>query len=150
MLAALLVLVGAHAGAAEWQRYDNALFGYAVELPAHFAVEQEDEARLALRDGAVTLEIFGLDLAPLGFEAATALAIKSSEDEGFVLTGRTLTLDWARWSGVAGARQLAVAIVPLCGTALAGYELRFTQADGRAMQPVIERLTASLTRTRSC
>jgi hypothetical protein len=137
-------------GAAEWQRYDNALFGYGIDLPASFAIEQQDDARLVLRAGAVTLEVFGLDLAPLGFEEATALAIKSSGDEGFAVIGRAVTARWAQWTGVDGARQLAAALVPLCGTALAGYELRFSEADGVAMQPVIDRLTASLKRTRDC
>ena len=149
-LAALLMLAASPAAAEEWRQYDNAAFGYAIELPASFAIEEQNEARLVLRDGPRTLEVFGLDLAPLGFEEAVKLAIGSSEDEGFAIVTQTVTPDWAHWSGADGARQVAIAVVPLCGSALAGYELRYQEADGIAMQPVIDRLTSSLARTGTC
>ncbi|MBL8598507.1 MAG: hypothetical protein JNL14_12280 [Devosia sp.] len=150
LLAALLLAAATPAGAADWRAYDNGLMGYSVDLPASFAIAEESDTRLVLRDGAATLEVFGLELEPLGFEEAVALAMQSSADEGFAITAQAVTPRWARWTAVDGARQLAVALVPLCGTALAGYELKFTEADGAALQPVIERLTASLRRTRSC
>ena len=150
VLAALLLMAAAPAGAEEWRRYDNRAFGYALDVPAAFAVAQEDTAQLVLRDGPRTLEIFGLDIAPLAFEEAVTLAIASSADEGFAVTARTVTPGWARWSGSDGARHVAVAVVPLCGTALAGFELRYQEADGAAMQPVIDRLTSTLTSTRAC
>ena len=150
ILAVLLTLAVAPAVAEDWRRYDNAAFGYAIELPVPFEIVEENEARLVLRDGPRTLEVFGLDLAPLDFEEAVNLAIGSSEDEGYAVTGRAVTSRWAQWMGINGEWQLAAVLVPLCGSALAGYELRFTEADGVAMQPVIDRLTSSLRRTRDC
>jgi hypothetical protein len=65
ILAVLLTLAVAPAVAEDWRRYDNAAFGYAIELPVPFEIVEENEARLVLRDGPRTLEVFGLDLAPL-------------------------------------------------------------------------------------
>lgn len=150
-LATLLLMLAAEAApAAEWRVYDNAAFGYAVEVPPDFEIAEEDAARLVLTDGPRRLEIFGLDLAPLGFEQAVALAMQSSVDEGFAIGAQSVTPRWARWTGVDGARQLAVGVVALCGTALAGYELRYQEADGVAMQAIIDRLQVSLRKTADC
>lgn len=147
---ALLLAVSPVAAAEGWRDYDNAAFGYAIELPIAFGIEQADEARLLLRDGPRTLEVFGLDLAPLDFAQAVTLAMGASVEEGFAVVAQMVTPQQAQWHAVAGERQLAVALVPLCGSAVAGFELRYQQIDGIEMQAIISRLEASLRRTAVC
>jgi hypothetical protein len=148
--AVALLLVASPVGAAEWRAYDNAAFGYAIDLPPGFGIEMDNGERLVLSDGPKRLEVFGLDLSPLRFEEAVALAMQSSVEEGFALVAQTTTPQQANWSGVEGANQLAVGVVPLCGSNIAGYELRYQEIDGVAMQAVIARLQASLRKTGSC
>ncbi|RYE07210.1 MAG: hypothetical protein EOP22_18710 [Hyphomicrobiales bacterium] len=146
-----LLLAASPVAAAEgWRDYDNAAFGYAIELPTAFGIEQADGSRLLLRDGPRTLEVFGLDLAPLDFAQAVMLAMGSSVEEGFAVVAQRVTPQQAHWRAVDGERQLAVALVPLCGSEVAGFELRYQQVDGVQMQAIIARLEASLRRTAVC
>ena len=146
-----LMLLASPAVAAEWRPYDNPAFGYTVDVPVGLGQEAETEAGLIIQSATVTLTVFGLAVAPMDFATVVETAIASSEDEGFVVTGQSVTPEWARYVAVNGAQRQAVGLVALCdGASLAAYELRYMEADSTAMAAVAERLGGTLRVNRPC
>lgn len=146
-----LLLLATPALAQDWRAYDNGALGYAVDVPAGLGQVAETDEGLVIQSRTVTLTVFGLTVAPMDFTTAVATAIASSEDEGYVVSERRVTPEWARYSAVSGAQQQAVGLVALCdGASLAAYELRYMETDAAAMVPVIERLSSTLRVNRPC
>ncbi len=146
-----LMLLATPTVAQDWRAYDNSALGYAVDVPMGLGESRETDEGLIIQGPTVTLTIFGLSVAPMDFATAVETAIASSEDEGFAITERSVTPEWARYAAVDGARQQAVGLVALCdGASVAAYELRYMEADGAAMAPVIERLAGTLRVNRPC
>ncbi|MEO6014467.1 MAG: hypothetical protein ABIQ30_12900 [Devosia sp.] len=150
LLLALLLLT-TPAMAQDWRPYENHTMLYAVDVPAGLGQVAETEAGLIIQSPTVTLTVFGLTVAPMDFATAVATSIGSSEDEGFALTERSVTPEWARYLASNGAQKQAVGLVALCdGASIAAYELRYMEADVVAMAPVIERLAGTLRVSRPC
>jgi hypothetical protein len=150
LLAVCLLTLASPAFAQDWQRYEDPAFGYAVDLPAQFTLAEQSSDHFLLKQGTTEIEVFALDVAPLGFDEAVNLAMRSTTEEGLAIVSRNLAPDWARYTAARGARQLAAGLVALCGKRVAGYELRFMEADGAAVAAVVQRLDASLQRTGTC
>jgi hypothetical protein len=148
---AALLLLATPAAAQDWRLYDNVEMGYAVDIPAGLGQVAETVEGLIVQSPTVTLTVFGLDVAPMDFETAVATAIASSEDEGFAITGSTVTHEWARYAATNGATRQAVGLVALCdGTSIAAYELRYMEADSVTLTPVIDQLSETLRVSRPC
>jgi hypothetical protein len=146
-----LLLLTTLAVAQDWRAYDNSTLGYAVDVPSGLGESRETDEGLIIQSPTVTLTVFGLRVEPMDFATAVETAIASSEDEGFAVTERSVTPEWARYSAVDGARRQAVGLVALCdGASLAAYELRYMEADTAAMAPIIERLSSTLRVNRPC
>jgi hypothetical protein len=145
------LLLATPAAAAEWQIYKNVLVGYAIELPDGLGKRTETDAGVVIESPTMTLTVFGLEIAPMDFATAAETAAASTAGEGYSITGKVTTPERAHYAAVDGARRQAVGLVVLCpGSALAGYELRYMEADIGAMTPVIERLDATLRNIRNC
>jgi hypothetical protein len=151
IILAALMLLATPATAQDWRLYDNPEMGYAVDIPAGLGQVAETVEGLIVQSPTVTLTVFGLDVTPMDFETAVETAIASSEDEGFVLTGSTVTPEWARYAAANGATRQAVGLVALCdGMSIAAYELRYMEADSVTLAPVIDRLSETLRVSRPC
>ncbi|MEO7223647.1 MAG: hypothetical protein ABIY37_14355 [Devosia sp.] len=145
------MLLATPAVAQDWRAYDNSALGYAVDVPVALGQVAETDEGLIIQSPTVTLTVFGLIVAPMDFATAVETAIASSEDEGFAVTERSVTPEWARYAAANGAQRQAVGLVALCdGGSLAVYELRYMEADSAAMAPVIERLASTLRVNRPC
>ena len=146
-----LALLATPAAAQDWRAYDNSTLLYAVDVPVGLGQVAETEEGLVVQSPTLTLTVFGLVVTPMDFASAAETAIGSSEEEGFVLTERSVTPEWARYEAANGAQRQAVGLVALCdGASLAAYELRYMEADAAAMRKVIERLSTSLRVSRPC
>jgi hypothetical protein len=146
-----LMLLATPAVAQDWRAYDNSALGYAIDVPVGLGESRETDEGLIVQSPTVTLTVFGLTVAPMDFATAVETAIASSEDDGFVVTERTVTLQWARYGAVDGARRQAVGLVALCdGQSIAAYELQYMEADSVSMAAIIERLSETLRVNRPC
>jgi hypothetical protein len=146
-----LLLLATPALAQDWRPYENSAMLFAVDVPVALGQVAETDEGLIVQSPTVTLTVFGLAVAPMDFATAVETAIASSEDEGYVVAGRSVTPEWARYTATDGARRQAVGLVALCdGASLAAYELRYMEADTVAMAPVIERLSSTLRVSRPC
>ncbi|MBN9310594.1 hypothetical protein [Devosia sp.] len=146
LLALLLVLVLTPALADDWRRYDNARFGYSIEVPPGFAVgrEADNGDGREFRDGATKLAAWGGTIFEDSFEAAVAAAMASAEGDGWTLTYRSVTPSWASFSGMQGKRVLYQRMVAGCDGQYAAFRLQYSAADITRLDPVVNRLVRSL------
>lgn len=147
----LAVVLCAPALAAGWGRYENARFGYAIDVPGDFAGgdEADNGDGRVFRGGFGTqvLMVFGgnsLD----GFEAEVALRKGLATDDGWSLTYEASAPNWAVWSGRRGNRIVYARVISLCGGAqFAMFELEYFAQDAAEVDPLIGRIGRSLVPT---
>lgn len=144
----LLLVVTTPVVAGEWGRYENARFGYVIDIPPGFREGGEaangDGQVFRGGSGAQLLTVFGGSLF-YGFEAEVAQRKSFAADVGWTLTYEAGAPGWAVWSGRRGGRILYARIIPLCGERrFAMFELEYPAADAAGLDPLVGRIARSL------
>lgn len=145
-----LLFVAAPAMAAEWVRFDNSRFGYAVDVPPGFvqagqAPANDDGLRFASGNGTQRLTVWGGQIIEDSFESAVYASIGLAADDGWSIGYERVTPSWASFSGLRNGMVLYARAIALCGgQQYAAFELEYPERDLKAMSPVIERLVGSL------
>ena len=148
VLLALLVCLSMVSVAAgqDWQRYENARFGYVLEVPPGFVGQGEP----ANGDGQVfdggpgrELRAYG-GFALGGFEREVLRRIELARDNGLAVTYEVVTPNWASYSGTRGGRIVYARAIAICGgDALAMFELTYPSAERSRFDPLIDRLVGA-------
>lgn len=151
ILLTLFTLLATPAFAQGWGHYDNARFGYGIDIPPGFAGSGESEngdGQAFAADGRpIELRVWGGLLGVLtdDFESEVTRRMAMSSDDGWNLTHQAITPGWASYSGVQGSRILYQRMVQLCdGGSFAAFSAEYSVADVADMDPVIEKLVLSL------
>ena len=146
VVAASLVTLST-ASAVEWGHYVNERFGVEADVPPGF-VPGEPPANgdgLGFSTPTAKLGIFGSLVSEGDFESNVRDRIGWSEADGWAITYRAVTPQWASWSGTKGSRILYVRATSMCGGDIIGaFEFEYSQADRAEFDPVVERLVGSL------
>lgn len=151
---AAVVAVALPASAAEWGRYANARYGYAVDVPPGFTGQGEadngDGQRFVTADGRQVLRAWGTyGDGPFAAEAQRRLA--ASKADGWTITYETVSMLSASWSGVKGERVVYSRAIASCGGARwAFFSLEYDKADLAANDAVVERLVKSFKAAGPC
>ena len=148
VLPLLVVLVASPAVAQEWQSYENARFGYVIDVPPGFRGEGEsdngDGQIFRSADGTQLLRVYGAN-ALGGFEATVAEAMDFARDAGWGLSYERVTPSWASFSGTRQGIVVYARAIALCGgEQFASFELQYPERDLDEMHGTVERLVASL------
>lgn len=149
VLAGFLLLAAAPVLAQDgWEYYENARFGYAVEIPPGYVGEGEsdngDGQIFTSADGTQTLRVHGENLPDGDFEAEVGNAMDLAREAGWDLSYERTTPSWASFSGTNNGMILYARAIDLCdGDALASFELYYPERDLDDMHEVVERLVAS-------
>lgn len=156
VLALIAVSVGLApaAFASEWTRYVNPRFGAAADIPAGFAAtgpSAEGDGRAFRADnGRATLSVWGAP-AMAGFSEEVRARIGRDEAEGWAITYRSETPDWAAWSGSRGGHVFyAKAIATCAGRQTAHLRFTYPVADIAHFDPIVARLGQSLDQDGAC
>lgn len=156
LAAALLSSTSGGLLAADWSRYVNPRFGMAVDIPAGFHAEgsapvQGDGKRFRAENGRATITAWGAPAEGNDFMAETSARIAAAEAEGWSITYRSETPDWASWSGTRGGHVFyAKAILTCNGTQTANVRLDYPAMDIGAFDAVVDRLGRSLGQDGAC
>lgn len=149
-LLALLTLIAlaAPALAQGWGSYENARFGYVVDVPPGFVGQGEpangDGQVFLSADGTQELRVFGGN-ALEGFEQRVVEAMGFARDDGWALSYERTTPSWASFSGTRNGLIVYARAIALCGgEQFASFQLIYPERDLDDMHEVIERLVASL------
>ena len=154
LLAALLLLFFGPALAQDWERYENARFGYAIDIPADFGGEGESQSGdgqvFRSETGTASLHVWGGHVLEGKFEDAMQAAIDYASEDGWRLGEQVVTPSWASYSGTRNGLMLHAHVIALCGgSQFAAFALEYPERQLREMDGVAERLTASLAATGS-
>ncbi len=146
-LACLMALLSP-AAAQAWGEYENGRFGYVVGVPPGFVGEGEapngDGQVFGSEDGTQVLRVWGGNALD-GFEATVAEAMQLARDAGWNLSYERATPTWASFSGTRNGMIVYARAVALCGgEQYASFELHYPERDLAEMNPLVERLVASL------
>ena len=151
-LAALLIAFAAPAIADDWGRYENARFGYAVDVPPGF----EGQGEADNGDGQVfstptaELRVYGGYIVEGDFEDEVKALQQTAVEAGWTITYQATAPRWASYSGTQGSRIFYARAIALCDGAVAEFNLTYGKADLRAFDPVVERLVRSLKSSVAC
>ena len=148
LLIALFALLATPAFAQGWEHYENARFGYGVDIPPGFEnqnfSDNGDGATFAAGGNPTYLMVWGGNLTG-GFEEEVSQRMAWGESEAWNTTYQASTPRWASWSAIKGFRILYQRMVLLCdGTSYAAFRAEYSVTDASEMDPVIERLVQSL------
>jgi hypothetical protein len=149
LLALILLLLAGPALAQDWGHYDNARFGYAIDVPPEFVGAGEsqngDGQVFHAEDGTAALHVWGGHIFEGSFEAAMQAAIDYAGEDGWRLGEQRVTPSWASYSGTRNGLMLHSRVIALCGgSQFAAFALEYPERDLRRMDAVVERLTTSL------
>lgn len=148
LLLALFALIAAPAFAQGWAHYDNARYGYGVDIPPGFVGQGEsdngDGQSFAAEGKPIDLAVWGGDLLE-SFEGEVAQRMGWDQDEAWNITYQAVTPRWASWSAIKGFRILYQRIVMLCdGASYAAFRAEYSVTDAADMDRVVERMVQSL------
>lgn len=149
VLALLLMLVPAVAVAAGWDHYENARFGYGLDLPEGFvgggeADNGDGQVFRSTRGGAL-IRVYGGNVIESSFEDSVAMAMGGAEEAGWSLSYKRVTPTWASFSGTRNGMILYARAIALCGgTQFASFEFEYPQRDLEPMNSVVEHMVRSL------
>lgn len=133
-----------------WGIYENARYGYAVDIPPGFEGQGESDngdGQVFLLDGRVAkLTVWGgFIVAEPDFESEAAARLAQDTDAGWGLASQSTTPTWATWSATRSGRVLHQHMIQLCdGASYAALRLEYAQVDRPGLDPLVEQLIASL------
>lgn len=154
--ALLAVLVALPALGNDWQRYVNPRFGAAADVPAGFVAQGEaavpgDGRVFRATHGRATLTVWGGQRQADDFMSEVRARIREQEAEGWAITYRSETPDWAAWSGTRGGHVFYAKAISSCeGRQTANVRLDYPAMDIAAFDPIVNRLGMSLAQDGSC
>ena len=143
-----LMLIASPALAQFWGHYENARFGYAIDVPPDFVGQGESDngdGQVFLLLGAEqALTVWGGHLLDT-FEQEVADRVASASGENWGVSYQVSTPQWAVFSGQRDHRIVYQRMITLCGgTRYAAYRIEYNIRDLAAMDAVIEGLNRSL------
>ena len=132
--------------ATDWGQYDNARFGYTIDVPPGFewGKEADNGDGRAFRGGASKLLVWGGSITEDSFEGEVASSKGFVEADGWTISYEAVTPSWASFSGAQGKRILYQRMIALCDRAYAAFRLEYSAVDLGKMDPVVEQLVQSL------
>lgn len=154
--ALLLPLLALPALGNDWTRYVNPRFGSAVDVPANYLADGTPsvpgEGKVFRADhGRAKITTWGGPTQNADFMAEIARRIGADEGDGWSITYRSETPDWASWTGTRGGHVFyAKAILTCGGSQTANVRLDYPAMDVPAFDPIVNRLGMSLGQDGAC
>lgn len=159
LIAALLIagVVVPSAFAAEWTRYVNPRFGAGVDIPPGF--EAQGAADVANGDGKYYraangrghITIWGALATQSEFSSEMRARIEADEAEGWAITYRSDTPDWAAWGGTRAGHVFFAKSISTCnGQQTANVRLTYPALDIPRFDSIVNRLGQTLAQDGGC
>ena len=153
VLAVVLSCLALPAFAQSGERYENARYGFTLDIPAGFIGMGEsangDGQAYAIKGRPTELAVWGGTL--LGdLEREVSQRVQADTDQGWTITDQVSTPRWAGYSASRNGQILHQRMILLCdGASYAAFRVHYPLADLGDMAPRIETLVTAL-RGKSC
>jgi len=153
-LSAVSALSAAPARAADWWPYDNARFGYSIELPPGFGLtvlaNHGDGLALAPADKSAKLLVFATPGLNGDFSSEAKIRLVLAKQDGWQVSFSKMTPQGFNFTGVRRDRIVYGRGVALCNGASAFFQMDYAKADMQRYDAVVMRLARSLKGTEKC
>ncbi|WP_404400140.1 hypothetical protein [Pelagibacterium halotolerans] len=155
-LAGFAALCALPAFAADWGRYTNPRFGAGVDIPPGYSAEGpadvDGDGRLfRAENGRAHILVWGGPVAGGDFSNEMRERIAHDEAEGWAITYRSETPDWAAWGGARGGHIFYAKSIATCdGQQTANVRLTYPAIDVPDFDSIANRLGRSLAQDGSC
>lgn len=153
-LSAASALAAAPARAADWWPYDNARFGYSIELPPGFGLtilaDHGDGLALAPADKSAKLLVFATHGSGGDFSSEAKTRLVLAKQDGWQVSYSKMTAQGFSFTGVRRDRIVYGRGVALCNGASAFFQMDYAKADMQRYDAVVMRLARSLKATEKC
>jgi len=153
-LLAVFLLLAAPAFADDWWSYDNARFGYMIDLPDAFAIsghpDGSDGLTLAPPDKSAKLVVFGTRLLQDDFAAQAKFRMALAKSDGWQMSYSKVAGRAVSFSGIRGDRILYARGVALCNGDAAFFQIDYPKGEMQRYDAVVMRLARSLRPAEKC
>jgi hypothetical protein len=154
LLASAPLVSSGPASASEWWPYDNARFGYAIELPAEFALaarsDNNDGLTLTPPDQSARLLVFGTHMFDGDFSTEAKIRMRLAKGDGWQISYSKTTSRGMSFSGVRQDRIVYVRGVALCNGGAAFFQMDYPKSAMQRYDAAVMRLVRSLHPTEKC
>jgi hypothetical protein len=137
----------AAAASEEWQQVGFRESRFSFEVPPGFDLAQNAEggqgATFGRKDGS-SLAVWGADLPKPKFRAQIDSQMKQDEENGWHLTYRRVTSNWASYSGIKDGKIRYFRAIALCGNKAAAFRLDYDRREKIAFDPIVVRMVRTL------
>lgn len=148
LFALVLMLSPAFAEAA-WRHYENARYGFAIDVPGGLILANESEngdgATFASADGAAELLVWGGFLVDTNMAGEAKSRRAGEEEDGWTISYATTKRGWFAYSGTKADRIIYAKAVSSCKDAAAlHFRLEYPKAEKLQYDAMVTRLSKSL------
>lgn len=151
---ALLLLSATPGFAADWWPYDNARFGYTIEVPPEFRPafhpDNNDGLTLSPADQSARLLVFGTNILNGDFSSEARVRMMLAKNDGWQISYSKMGSRGASFSGMRDGRIVYVRGVPLCNGGAAFFQMDYAKTDMHRFDAVVMRLVRSLQPMEKC
>jgi hypothetical protein len=135
VLAGMLIFAACGAFAADgWSRYQNARYGYAIDIPPGFSpiseADNSDGGTSRGTPGRATLSVWGANLLVESFKSDVNGRIESAKQDGWELSLKKVGAKSATWSGTKDDRILYAHAKPGCDGQASYFQIEY-DADAK-------------------
>lgn len=131
----------------DWQPFGIERFGFTFDVPPGFELAQRSEAG----DGATfegpegaTLAVWGVDLEGREFLTGIENQMREDENDGWRITYKRLTDDWASYSGIKDEQIRYARAIKVCGDRAAAFVIDYARSEKIPYDPIVTRMVDSL------
>lgn len=148
LVGAAIAVISSGASAADWARYDNPRFAYAIDIPPGFSdvseAENSDGGVSISADDRAKLRVWGAYLIDRDFKSDVADRVRSDSSEGWDISYDRRTAGSASWSGSKDGRVFYARAMTGCDSAAIYFRLEYDRSQLKSYDAVIGRLVKSL------
>lgn len=154
VIAGIVAALASAAFAADWGSYGNTRFDYSIDVPPGFSQISESDSRdggvSSDEDGLSQLAVWGASVEEKTLAEEFSDRIESAKKDGWDISYRRETKDWASWSGSVDGRIFYARAIRLCNDEAAYFLLEYPKARKKSFDPIIKRLVKSLKSEGGC
>lgn len=140
-------LLSCQAFAQDWQPFGVEQLGFIFDVPPGYILTERSDAG----DGASFkgpagsfLAVWGMPLERSDFKKEVAARMREDEAQGWRISYRRVTPNWASYSGTRAGKIRYVRGIAICGDRAAMFLMDYDKSDKTAFDPIVTRMVRSL------
>ncbi|TPI29155.1 hypothetical protein FJW08_18915 [Mesorhizobium sp. B3-2-1] len=132
-------------GAQGWQAFGIRHFGFVFDVPPGFVLTQHSDQGAAFEGkNKAFLAVWGAQLGNPSFRTEIEHRMAVNEKDGWKLTYKRVTPQWASYSGLKDGQVLYVRAIKVCGDRAALFTVSYSRDEKIPYDPIVIRMVRSL------